>query len=380
MMFSLFSIIAKIFSKLFKTFKLGQGTTFISNFYLKFFRKNLNFNKFKFKNGVIFVTGTNGKSTTSKLIADIFNFLGYKVLHNKTGGNILRSVLGMFLIENGKEKNNEYDLLVLEVDEGSVVELAEYFKIDVLVLLNFSKDQLDRYYEIENLTTGLKNLLKKNPLTNVVYNSEDVYCCEIVEDLENVKLSFKKNLDLLNISNISEEYMAWNLSAASKLLAGFGYFPKDYLTVLRSIKNPYGRGENLQYKNMKIKLFLVKNPNSFNNNLVEFSKRNPSENYLISLNDNEADGRDISWIYDIEPYLIFEVFNEKSLYFTGKRSYEMANRITMPLEITKKVIVKPQLKDIFAYLEKQKCFDIVILCNYTSMLEIRKFVTGRSIL
>ena len=380
MIFSTFSILAKIFSKFFRTLKIGQGTTIVSNVYLKYFRKNISFDKFKFKNGVVFVTGTNGKSTTSKLISDIFTFLGYKVLHNKTGGNILRSILGMFLIEQGRVKNNEYDILVLEVDEGSIVEMSKYFKVDVLVLLNFSKDQLDRYYEIENLTNGIKDLLKKNPLVNIVYNSEDPSCCEIVEDLENVKLSFKKNLDLLNISNINEEYMAWNLSAASKLMAGFGYYPKDYLSVLRSIKNPYGRGESLQYKKTKIKLYLVKNPNSFNNNLIEFAKKNPSDNYLISLNDNDADGKDISWIYDIEPYLIYEVFNEKSLYFTGKRSYEMANRITMPLDITKKVIVKPKLKEMFTYLEKQKCFDIVILCNYTSMLEIRKFVTGRSIL
>ena len=380
MIFSLFSILAKIFSKIFKSLKLGQGTTIISNFYLKFFKKQLSFNSFKFRNGVIFVTGTNGKSTTSKLIADIFTFLGYKVLHNKTGGNILRSIVGMFLLESGKVKNNEYDFLILEIDEGSVVEMSQYFKLDVLVILNFSKDQLDRYYEIENLTDEIKNMLKRNPLINVVYNSEDPHCCEIVEDLENVKLSFKKNLDLLNISNIQEEYMAWNLSAASKLMAGFGYFPKDYLSVLRSIKNPYGRGESLQYKNIKIKLFLVKNPNSFNNNLIEFAKNNACENYLISLNDNEADGKDISWIYDIEPYLIFEVFNQKSLFFTGKRSFEMANRLTMPLDITKKVIVLPKIKEMFRYLEKNKCFDLIILCNYTSMLEIRKFITGRSIL
>lgn len=380
MIFSLFATIAKITSKFFRAFNLGHGTTFISNLYIKFFTTKLNFTSYKFKKGVIFITGTNGKSTVSKLISDIFTFLGYKVLHNKTGGNILRSVLGMFLLEFNKVRNNEYDFLVLEVDEGSVVSLSKYFKVDVLVLLNFSKDQLDRYFEIDNLVYDIKDLLKRNPLINIVYNSEDPNCCEIVSNLENIKLSFKKNLDLLNISNIKEDYMSYNLDAAVKLLAGFGYYPKDFLSVLRSIKNPYGRGEEINYQGVKFNLHLVKNPNSFNNNLIELKKHSKVTNYFFILNDNEADGRDISWIYDIEPYLIYDLLDKKSLYFSGKRSYEMAYRMTLPLDQTLKTIIKPKVKELINYIIKNKVSEINILCNYTAMLEVRKILTGKSIL
>jgi UDP-N-acetylmuramoylalanine-D-glutamate ligase len=151
-MFNLFSFLAKFTRFFFKTLKLGQGTTIISNLYLKLFPKNLDFSGFTFAKGVIFITGTNGKTSTSKLLADFLNYLGYRVLHNETGGNILRSILGMFLLKNGEISKNEYDFLVLEVDEASVFELANYFKVDVLVLLNFSRDQLDRYFEIENIS------------------------------------------------------------------------------------------------------------------------------------------------------------------------------------------------------------------------------------
>jgi len=380
MIFTLFASIAKITSKLFRAFNFGHGTTFISNVYLKLFIKNLNFNSYKFKKGVIFITGTNGKSSVSKLVSDIFSFLGYKVLHNKTGGNILRSILGMFLLEFNRVRNNEYDFLILEVDEGSVVTLSKYFKIDVLVLLNFSKDQLDRYFEIDNLIYDIKDLLKRNPLINIVYNSEDANCCEIVSNLENIKLTFKKNLDLLNISNIKEDYMSYNLDASVKLLAGFGYYPKDFLSVLRSVKNPYGRGEEINYQGVKFNLHLVKNPNSFNNNLIELKKQSKVTNYLFILNDNEADGRDISWIYDIEPYLIYDLLDKKSLFFSGKRSFEMAYRVTLPLDQTLKTIVKPNIKEMVNYIIKNKVAEINILCNYTSMLQVRKVLTGKSIL
>jgi len=336
-MFNLFSLLAKFTRFFFKTLKLGQGTTIISNLYLKLFPKNLDFSGFTFAKGVIFITGTNGKTSTSKMLSDFLGYLGYKVLHNETGGNILRSILGLFLIKNGEVSKNEYDFLVLEVDEAIVFELARYFKVDVLILLNFSRDQLDRYFEIENISENLINLLKQNPEINLVYNKEDAYCSEIAGQVSNTKIAFKKNLDLLKISNVKEEYLAYNLDAVVKTLSGYGYYPKDYLTALRSIKKPYGRGEEILYQGIKFKLHLAKNPNSFNNNLIELQKRKGFDNILFCLNDETSDGRDISWIYDIEPYLIYEVANGKNLYFSGHRGFEMGNRISMAVEDSKKL-------------------------------------------
>lgn len=379
-MFSLFSLLAKSIRILTKTFKLGQGTTYISNLYLKLFPKSITFKTYKFSKGVIFITGTNGKTSTSKIIADILNYLGYTVLHNKTGGNILRSILGMFLLENNKVKNNEYDFLVLEVDEASVLELSKYFEVDVLVILNFTRDQLDRYFEIENISNGIIKFLKDNKDVNLVYNSQDAYCSEIASEVSNTKLSFKKNLELLNISNLTEEYMAFNLDAVVKTLAGYGYYPKDYLTPLRTIKKPYGRGEEIIYKGVKFVLSLAKNPSSFNSNLIELSKKKNIENFLFCLNDETPDGADISWIYDIEPHLVYEVANGKSLYFSGHRAFEMANRVSLAVLETKKIIVETEIKKIISLILKSKVNEIEVICNYSSMLQFRKLLLGKTIL
>jgi UDP-N-acetylmuramyl tripeptide synthase len=236
--------------------------------------------------------------------------------------------------------------LVLEVDEASINEISKYFNLDVLIILNFSRDQLDRYFEIENISGGIKNLLQLNPEINLVYNSEDPYCLEIANEVKNTKIPFNKNFDILKISNIKEDYMAYNIDAVVKTLSGYGYYPKDYLTALRSIKKPYGRGEEIIYRGVKFKLHLAKNPTSFNNNLIELQKRKGFDSILFLLNDETPDGLDISWIYDLEPYLIYEVANQKNLYFSGHRAFEMANRINMAVDNSKKIIVEVKLKNI----------------------------------
>jgi len=379
-MFTFFSLLAKFTSFIFRSFKLGQGTTIISNIYLKFFPKSVNFDNYKFSKGIIFITGTNGKTSTSKILSDILIYLGYSVLHNKTGGNILRSVLGLFLLQNNNQKKNEYDFLVLEVDEASVYEMAKYFQVDVLIVLNFSRDQLDRYFEIENISNSIHRLLIENKDINLVFNSDDIYCEEIATGIINTKIPFKKNLDLLSISNLNEDFMAYNLDAVVKVLSGYGYYPKDYITALKTIKKPYGRGEELIYKGVKFKLNLAKNPSSFNSNLIELSKKKGYENLLFCLNDETPDGRDISWIYDIEPHLIYEVANGKSLFFSGHRAFEMANRITLAVDESKKVLADTEIKNIISQIIKNKVNEIEVICNYSSMLQFRKILTGKNIL
>jgi UDP-N-acetylmuramyl tripeptide synthase len=379
-MFYLFSFFSKLTRFALRIFKLGQGTTLVPNLYLRFFPNSIDFSKFKFSKGVIFITGTNGKTSTSKMLTDFLKYLGYRVLNNETGGNILRSILGLFLLKNGEYPKNEYDFLVLEVDEASVFELSKYFQIDVLIILNFTRDQLDRYFEIENISENIKKILIQNSEINLVYNQEDPYCLEIASELKNTKIPFSKNLDLLRISNIKEEYMAFNLDAAVKTLSGYGYYPKDYLTALRSIKKPYGRGEEIIFKGIKFKLYLAKNPTSFNNNLVELQKIKGYDNLLFCLNDEVPDGLDISWIYDIEPYLFYEVANGKSLFFSGTRAFEMAQRVYITLENSKKIVVDVSLKDIVNKIVKSKISEVSVLCNYSTMLKLRKILTGKNIL
>jgi UDP-N-acetylmuramyl tripeptide synthase len=380
LIFNLFSILAKLTSLVFKTFNLGSGTTFISNIYLKFFESKITLKNFSFKKGIIFVTGTNGKTSTTKIISQLLENTSHTVLHNETGGNILRSILGMFMLQNKIITKNVYDYLVLEIDEASVLPFTRIIKPTQLVILNFSRDQLDRYFEIENISLELIKVLNSNKKLHLIFNEEDEYCSQIAESVTNEKLAFKKDLQILKKTNYSEIYMASNLSAVITLLNSLDIKFIKYEKYLKNLQKPYGRSEKIIKKGKEFELHLAKNPASFNHNLVELIKRKNLKHFLIVLNDNVPDGKDISWIYDIEPELLSELLSKKKLYFSGKRAYEMANRIQYASDDSKIIHIDINLKKMFNFIFEKDFNEVIVLCNYSSMLEVRKILTGRRIL
>ncbi len=114
--------------------------------------------------------------------------------------------------------------------------------------------------------------------------------------------------------------------------------------------------------------------------MVELIKRKNLKHFLIVLNDNVPDGKDISWIYDIEPELLSELLSKKKLYFSGKRAYEMANRIQYASDDSKIIHIDINLKKMFNFIFEKDFNEVIVLCNYSSMLEVRKILTGRRIL
>ena len=124
---------------------------------------------------------------------------------------------------------------------------------------------------------------------------------------------------------------------------------------------------------------LVKNPSSFNRSLFELNKRSDISNVLIALNDEEPDGRDISWIYDIDPEILNQTLSKKNLYFTRKRSFEMATRVSYAVENFSLILVERNIKECFKELTKRPMQEVYVLSNYSSMLSIRKILLGTKI-
>lgn len=379
LIFKAFSIFSKISFYFFKFLNLGHGTTLISKYFLKLFPNEVDLKDFKFSKGVIFITGTNGKTTTSKITADILKKLGFKVLHNHTGGNILRSVVRFFLLSYSFFGSNKYDFLVLEVDEGSVSEISKLIKPTTIVLLNFSRDQLDRYFEIENITHKISEFLQNNPRINIIFNLNDDYCLSIVESVSNKSFAFEKNLDLLKHSNFTEEYMSENLDALAKILLTHQIRQDIFIPALKILKKPFGRGETITYKKIKFDLNLVKNPSSFNRALFELNKLEHVSNVLLILNDDEPDGTDISWIYDIDGEILNQTLSKKNLYFSGKRAYEMATRVKYALNSFNLISIDRNLKEAVKEISKSNLQDVYILSNYSAMLSLRQILLGRKI-
>lgn len=116
---------------------------------------NYSLNHLKFKPLVI--TGTNGKTTTTKLTAEIFKSQNLKVLTNPSGSNFTRGIASE-LIRDIKFRPiaKQFDIAVLELDEAYAKQFAAKVDIGSLLILNISRDQLDRFGEIDATQKYLK--------------------------------------------------------------------------------------------------------------------------------------------------------------------------------------------------------------------------------
>ncbi len=120
---------------------------------------------------VILVTGTNGKTTTSRFIATILEKAGVEIIHNKAGSNLLRGLVST-LIQDYPLKSGL--TAIFEVDEAVLPLVLDHLTPDYLLVNNLFRDQLDRYGEVSAIQKLWKEAIKKLPeSTTVLLNSDD---------------------------------------------------------------------------------------------------------------------------------------------------------------------------------------------------------------
>lgn len=124
------------------------------------------------KNKVV-VTGTNGKTTTNNIIYHILKNNNSKVVSNLKGANMKQGVITAFL----RSPYKYFDWASLEVDEGSIANVSQDFDFDYIIINNFFKDQLDRYFETDILAKNVYNSLddkyKQNKYFKLILNGDD---------------------------------------------------------------------------------------------------------------------------------------------------------------------------------------------------------------
>jgi UDP-N-acetylmuramyl tripeptide synthase len=141
--------------------------------------------------GVVVVAGTNGKTTTSRMLADILEADGARVVHNRSGSNLLRGVAAAFADQASPTGDPGGDVAVVETDEAAFPELVRRLRPRVVVLNNLFRDQLDRYGELETIAKSWRVALSSLPATAVVVvNADDPTLAAITEDLVAGRLAF----------------------------------------------------------------------------------------------------------------------------------------------------------------------------------------------
>ncbi|HEY1085734.1 MAG TPA: MurT ligase domain-containing protein [Candidatus Saccharimonadales bacterium] len=363
--------------------------------------------------GVVVVSGTNGKTTTTKMVVELLESQNLKVFTNRTGSNFVRGVAAALLGEVDSSGNLDADIAVLELDEAHAVHFVKAVQPRYSLLLNVMRDQLDRFGEID-ATAGLLKKVADATSEMVVVNREDPRLLKLGKSLPEPKVryfglskqlrdEFPADDDMRSSASLTDArppqavsilenfkgktaefsidgrkletelklegiYNVYNAAAALGLVSQITRdidFQKLKIA-LGNVTPAFGRGESIIVDGQPVELVLVKNPAGFRLSLKSF----PPEGYatMIAINDNYADGRDMSWLWDVD----FDSLSKLGVStVTGMRAYDMALRLQYEEVLFSYVEqnIPLALKD---FLAREADKPKRIYCTYTAMLGIRK--------
>jgi UDP-N-acetylmuramyl tripeptide synthase len=137
--------------------------------------------------GCLVVSGTNGKTTTSRLLTSMLSIDGLSPLHNRAGANLLAG-LTTAVVENASRLGRaRAGIGVFEVDEATLPDAVVEVKPRIIVLTNLFRDQLDRYGEVEFVASLWRQMIDTLPTsTKLVLNADDPMVAALGRGRENV--------------------------------------------------------------------------------------------------------------------------------------------------------------------------------------------------
>lgn len=371
----------------------------------------------KLPHGVVVISGTNGKTTTTKMVVKLLESQGLRVFTNKTGSNFVRGVAAALLESVNFRGNLPADIAVLELDEAHATHFVKRIQPKYSLLLNVMRDQLDRFGEIDH-TAKLLQILGRATSGVVVLNGGDPllgaenfgenFSAKIAKFGSHEKLAeFFPNDDELHgeisqkpaRSNTKFDYTLEDFSKNSAKINGEKYdlqisgihnilnltaaigLTREILTneklnlneknlqkAIFEIKPAFGRGEIIKFGEQEIEIMLVKNPAGFRSNLKGADLGNAE--IMIAINDNYADGRDMSWLWDVDFSALKNVAQ-----ISGVRAYDMALRLFYDGVQFEKSRIETDISKALADFLKGENPQKKIFATYTAMLEIRKEIS-----
>ena len=139
--------------------------------------------------GSIVITGTNGKTTTARLLTWLLEGAGNKVVSNRAGANLIFGATAAALDKAGPDGKLRADWGVFEIDEASLPKAVDEIKPKAVVVLNLFRDQLDRYGELESIAKKIEQALSALPENSTaILNADDPRVAEIGLGLPNPPL------------------------------------------------------------------------------------------------------------------------------------------------------------------------------------------------
>lgn len=322
---------------------------------------------------IAMVSGTNGKTTTTHLLAAaVRQGLGDRadrLVTNADGANL------HYGIASALSRAPRADLAVLETDERVVADVVRLGHPEVLVLLNFSRDQLDRHHEIKSLGSAWLRALAAagpdgpvvvanatEPLivwaargakevvwvdTQNVWNADSVLCpicgssirtstddtgrdrwscsgCDLAQPEASWRVVDGRIVDPDGVSHDPQLQVpgSFNVSNAACALAAaavLGVPTETALTGMRTVTSPAGRFASTVISGTRCRLLLAKNPAGWAEALPIMT----TDTVVLAIDSIAADGKDVSWLWDVD----FEQLAGRTVITSGPRAHDLAIRL-----------------------------------------------------
>lgn len=362
--------------------------------------------------GVVVITGTNGKTTTTKMVVELLQANGKRVLTNPTGSNLTRGIISSISRQAKASGKLPFDLAVFELDEAYARNFTSVVKPRWVLGLNASRDQLDRFGEVDTVA----RLISETMLAaseGMVVNADDkrlskaAGTAQVRVDYFGVSPQllrfFPRDDEIVAVGSTGKTLEAADVPLAVELLSFKGdeatyRFGKErhsarlrvtgqhnfqnaagalaltrallpelsaqiLVEQLAAVKPAFGRGQAYRLKNgTELQLNLVKNPASFRQGLASYVQ--PRTAVMIAINDAVADSRDMSWLWDID----FTSLQDTGVSFTaGTRAVDMALRLSYDEVLVDYVV--PELEEVLQAFCKMPG-DKVVFASYTAMLKL----------
>ncbi len=396
--------------------------------------------------GVVLVSGTNGKTTTARMLSDVARAAGWQPIHNRSGSNLERGIAGALLADATWRGEPRGDLGLFEVDEASLPRVLGRVRPRAVVITNLFRDQLDRYFELDQLARRIGDAIAAlDPSVTLVLNADDPIVASLgprhrgaalyfgVDDpsvggsvpqaisdatrcprcraplrYARVVLAHEGDWSCTSCGltrparDVSASRVA--LAAAGSEVALGGPVPGAFddlrvplpglynvynalatvaaaraldierATVTRAIgsfRAAFGRLEQVDVAGRSVRLVLVKNPAGFNAAIAALLETGRRPRLLAALNDRDADGRDVSWIWDADFESLAPSVDHAVV--TGLRSRDLANRLKYAGVPRERVDV---VDGWAAAIDRAvggvpRGGELVVLATYTAMLALR---------
>ena len=353
----------------------------------------------------VVVTGTNGKSTTTRMTAAALSTLGpeQSVATNAEGANMDAGLVAALAADR------RAGLAALEVDEMHVPHVLDAVEAAVVVLLNLSRDQLDRVGEINVIERTLRAGLARHPHVVAVANCDDVLMTSAAYDSPHVvwvaaggawandSVSCPRSGEVIvrdkghwystgaDFKRPSPQWWfdddtlygpdglalpmrlalpgAGNRGNAAQAVAAavaLGANPSEAVAAVSQVDEVAGRYRSVRIGGHEARILLAKNPAGWQEALSMVDKH--AAGVVIAVNGRVPDGEDLSWLWDVR----FEHFEETPVVAAGERGTDLAVRLGYA------GVEHTLVHDTLAAIASCPPGRVEVVANYTAFLQLQR--------